>query len=294
MKKKRLIIIMPLFLIGTFIGIYLLNGCQKDVEPIELDSTENYLSEIDFSNSNKYCDLLSNAQETGKISAELQTVIDEFGVVANDQLKKYIGNINIESLIAEWSNQYSVTKDEISKIEAGDLNTLNSVNQRFLTVPDILKNKDILAFLTKVFSDPIFMQYLPTGLNITTFDSLVFSQKIIESKRSAISKLLSLVADNCDCCRGATIRYGNCTATADLMYATSIIAALTAYAGCAKLALALFVWCPPCSIATAAVCVAALAAVTYLIIRKFSTDLEVCRYNYDTEIANCHRGGSGK
>lgn len=35
MKKKRLIIIMPFFLMAVFIGIYSLNGCQKDVETIE-------------------------------------------------------------------------------------------------------------------------------------------------------------------------------------------------------------------------------------------------------------------
>jgi len=38
MKKKRLLILMPFFILAIFIGIYLLNGCQKDVGNIYVRS----------------------------------------------------------------------------------------------------------------------------------------------------------------------------------------------------------------------------------------------------------------
>lgn len=293
MKKPIIIISSAILLLAIALSVYLLIGCQKNVEPIKEYSDAIYLENIDFSPSNRLCDIFSNTVENNKASNELEDLQSEFYSISNSEVIDFISNINTDELIQNLKNQFIITTEEKVLMNSGDLNTINSVLQRLSIVPEIFSDSNFVKFLNIAFNNQVFKQYIPIGYSFEKIDTVIFNPV---SFYSLHEKSANTIQDGCACCIGCLGVAGGCATLAGIALAASITVATNLYSQCLLAALPLqvipFVG-QALYIAAVATCTAILAYNLYQSYNLYNQAVNTCNSAYNVCISSCHSGGSG-
>ncbi len=280
-----------LLLLAVAFGVYFMSGCQKDVEEIPINNSVTYLTDIDLTGYYSFCDLISQANDNQNIPLDLDTLIDAFYTIATPELLDFLEGFDSQAIRDEMLANYSLSDEEIKKMNEGDETTINAVYQRFSTFPEneLFSNEYFLDFLETIYSNPIFLKYLPVVDNINFKDILNYSLSC-EPECLYPLNLKSTTSDLSACLKTARIKYNQCLADANLTFAKTYAEMTALYATCMAGA-AILIW-PPAIIAAAALCSAAYIAIEILVTQKYVADRAVCFDTYENDVRACHKGGS--
>jgi hypothetical protein len=287
MKKTIFVASSIVLLLAIALSMYLLNGCKKNVEPIEVHNS--YLDNVDYSGYVKFTNIVDEAIKTNASTKEFDELEKSIGDLLSPSDSLFIASIDAQAISAEVSNTYYLSKQEKTLIEQGDRETLNKVLDRFSQPISILANKQFINILTKLSNDPKIRQYLPQNVDLSNFNY----DEIWSFKCDGINILKSASAVDCEECN---INYASCVLIASGKFLLDSADAAKSYLNC--LAAALLLQAIPfvgqaLYIAAVAVCTAKFAYEMFHIAKRYSDDLKICENQLVSCLSNCHQGGSG-
>ena len=286
MKKLFLITTSTTTLLGIVLFVFLLNGCQKNVAPI--DQTISYLDELDYTAYNALTNSVDAAIAANQSTPELDALNASVSNVISEEQVQFISTISAQSISDEIESSYFVSEQEQASIDSGNIETVNDIIARFSQPISLLQDEQFKGVLKNILNDPATLAYLPSGFTISDFDidaiSVVYKNDV-NFKSAMVTDCAECDTDYSSCVSLATANF--------LLSVTEAKAKLMDDLSKAELLKNIPVVGQTLYIAFKAIATAKFGLEMIYIIQNYTLQVNICTDAYNTCRNDCHQGGSG-
>ncbi len=160
MKTKQIIVVTTITILLSALGLYLLNGCQKNVESIG-DTPLDINIQFDYSNVFWFENLVELSIENNDIHSFVEEIIQTTKNLISTEDSIMLSKINFEEVFNFLENNYVITDSELEQIDQGNIDVETQIINRIQSIPTAINTKEFKSFIKKLYSNDIYKNILP-------------------------------------------------------------------------------------------------------------------------------------